>query len=69
MDGIGSALENLVGKNAAEKALQPWWESIQDLLLYGLLGFGRSSSVQNIIHCNLHPKIYRHFLISFNIFS
>ena len=47
---MGGSLEVLVGKNAAEKALQPWWESIQDLLLYGLLGFGKSDSGPNITY-------------------
>ena len=42
--GGENPLEALVGKNAAEKALQPWWESIQDLLLYGLIGFGKNLS-------------------------
>ena len=38
--GGDNPLSALVGKNAAEKALQPWWESIQDLLIYALIGFG-----------------------------
>ena len=36
--GEDNPLGALIGKNAAEKALQPWWEGIQDLLIYGLIG-------------------------------
>jgi len=38
--GDDNPLGALIGKNAAERALQPWWEGIQDLLIYGLIGFG-----------------------------
>ena len=47
--GGDNPLESLVGKNAAEKALQPWWESVQDLLLYGLIGFGMAQIVSTMI--------------------
>ena len=40
--GDDNPLNALIGKSAAEKALQPWWESIEDLLIYGLIGFGKS---------------------------
>ena len=43
--GDDNPLGALIGKNAAEKALQPWWEGIQDLLIYGLIGFGNSSII------------------------
>ena len=42
--GDDNPLNALIGKSAAEKALQPWWESIEDLLIYGLIGFGKSDS-------------------------
>ena len=42
--GEDNPLNALIGKNAAEKTLQPWWESIQDMLIYGLIGFGKSCS-------------------------
>ena len=50
--GGDNPLESLVGKNAAEKALQPWWESVQDLLLYGLIGFGMAliASILTLIY-------------------
>ena len=48
--GDDNPLNALIGKSAAEKALQPWWESIEDLLIYGLIGFGKSDS-------NQEPKI------------
>jgi hypothetical protein len=40
--GEDNPINALIGKNAAEKALQPWWESIQDMLIYGLIGFGKT---------------------------
>ena len=39
--GDDNPLSALIGKSAAEKALQPWWESIEDLLIYALIGFGK----------------------------
>ena len=50
--GDDNPLNALIGKSAAEKALQPWWESIEDLLIYGLIGFGRCHSnreLKNVI--------------------
>ena len=47
--GDDNPLGALIGKNAAEKALQPWWEGIQDLLIYGLIGFGKSSIIINFL--------------------
>ena len=38
--GDENPVNALIGKTNAEKALQPWWESIQDLLIYGMIGFG-----------------------------
>ena len=39
--GDDNPLGALIGKSAAEKALQPWWESIEDLLIYALIAFGK----------------------------
>ena len=38
---LDGPLNALVGKSAAEKLLQPWWESIEDMLIYALIGFGK----------------------------
>ena len=38
--GDENPVNALIGKTNAEKALQPWWESIQDLLIYGMIGLG-----------------------------
>ena len=43
--GEDNPLNALIGKNAAERALQPWWESIQDMLIYGLIGFGMQLNI------------------------
>ena len=50
--GDDNPLNALIGKSAAEKALQPWWESIEDLLIYGLIGFGKchyNRELKNVI--------------------
>ena len=39
--GEGNPLDALIGKSAAEEALQPWWDSISDYLIYALIGFGK----------------------------
>jgi hypothetical protein len=37
---LESPIGSLLGKSDAEKALQPWWETIEDFTVYGLLGIG-----------------------------
>ncbi len=37
---LDSPIGSLLGKSDAEKALQPWWETIADFSVYGLIGIG-----------------------------
>ena len=37
---LDSPIGSLLGKSDAEKALQPWWEMVEDYLVYGLIGLG-----------------------------
>ena len=42
--GEGNPLGALMGKSAGEEALQPWWDSVGDYLIYGLIGLGKLTS-------------------------
>ena len=37
---MGTALVNALGHSEAEKAFRPWWDSLNDLLIYGLIMIG-----------------------------
>ena len=52
--GDENPVNALIGKTNAEKALQPWWESIQDLLIYGMIGFGEYLFRQYILWLRLY---------------
>ena len=38
---LESPMTSLLGRSEAEKAIQPWWETLEDYLVYGLLGIGK----------------------------
>ena len=37
----GALLDNFIGKSEAEKAFQPWWDTVEDFLVYGLIMLGK----------------------------
>ena len=48
---VGSALlDKFIGTSEAEKAFQPWWDTVEDFLVYGLILLGKSYSLQK---CNI----------------
>ena len=40
MAAVGTALVNALGHSDAEKAFRPWWDSLNDYLIYGLIRIG-----------------------------
>ena len=42
----GALLEKFIGTSEAEKAFQPWWDTVEDFLVYGLIMLGK------IVFCN-----------------
>ena len=36
----GALLEKFIGTSEAEKAFQPWWDTVEDFLVYGLIMLG-----------------------------
>ena len=38
----GALLSSVLEKSPAEKALTPWWDKIQDYIIYGLIIVGKS---------------------------
>ena len=41
MASIGNALVGkILGHSAAEKAFRPWWDNLEDFLVYGLVMLG-----------------------------
>ena len=43
---VGSALLNkFVGKSEAEEAFQPWWDTMGDFLVYGLIMLGKKLGI------------------------
>ena len=53
MASIGNALVGkILGHSAAEKAFRPWWDNLEDFLVYGLVMLGRywtDFSLHNLI--------------------
>ena len=44
MASIGNALvSKILGHSAAEKAFRPWWDNLEDFLVYGLVMLGKIS--------------------------
>ena len=41
MAAIGAAImSNVLGHSDAQKAFRPWWDSLEDYLIYGLVTIG-----------------------------
>ena len=36
----GALLDKFIGTSEAEKAFQPWWDTVEDFLVYGLIMLG-----------------------------
>ena len=53
MASIGNALVGkILGHSAAEKAFRPWWDNLEDFLVYGLVMLGmywNDFSLHNLI--------------------
>ena len=50
MASLGASLvTEVLGHSAAEKTFRPWWDILEDYLLYGLITLGKLSI---IIVCN-----------------
>ena len=48
MSAIGERLATSVfGQSDAEKAFRPWWDNLEDFLIYGIILLGMSSILQN----------------------
>ena len=42
MASLGNALvSKILGHSAAEKAFRPWWDNMEDFLVYGLVMLGK----------------------------
>jgi hypothetical protein len=42
MASLGEALvSRVLGHSAAEKAFRPWWDNLEDFLIYGLVMLGK----------------------------
>ena len=42
---VGTALiSKITSKNAAERAFQPWWDTAEDYVVYGLIMLGKNFS-------------------------
>ena len=42
MASLGNALVGkILGHSAAEKAFRPWWDNLEDFLVYGLVMLGK----------------------------
>ena len=37
----GALLDKFIGTSEAEKAFQPWWDTVEDFLVYGLIMLGK----------------------------
>ena len=49
----GALLDKFIGTSEAEKAFQPWWDTVEDFLVYGLIMLGKiqieiAKVIQNI---------------------
>lgn len=42
MASLGNALvTKILGHSAAEKAFRPWWDNLEDFLVYGMVMLGK----------------------------
>jgi hypothetical protein len=47
MATLGAALvSSVLGHSAAEKAFRPWWDNLEDFLVYGLVMLGKLAIIQ-----------------------
>ena len=62
MASIGNALvSKILGHSAAEKAFRPWWDNLEDFLVYGLVMLGKATTcdkntyqnIKNLFICTL----------------
>ena len=43
MASLGNALvTKILGHSAAEKAFRPWWDNLEDFLVYGMVMLGKN---------------------------
>ena len=50
---LGTALaKEFLGFDDANKAFRPWWDTTQDMLMYGMVVLGKSIIIFK--HCNLY---------------
>ena len=55
MAALGASLvTEVLGHSAAEKAFRPWWDILEDYLLYGLITLGK---LFIIVLCNAAENI------------
>ena len=43
-----SVAKSVLGHSDAEKAFRPWWDTVQDHLIYGLITIGKLGIFRNI---------------------
>ena len=58
MASIGNALVGkILGHSAAEKAFRPWWDNLEDFLVYGLvmLGMYWNDALGHILKLSIIP--------------
>ena len=49
MATLGNVITSkLLGRSDAEKAFRPWWENLEDILLYGLVLLGNLIYLGNV---------------------
>ena len=60
---VGSALlDKFIGSTEAEKAFQPWWDTVEDFLVYGLILLGKSYNVKVVCISSFPCPIRSDFL-------
>ena len=54
----GALLEKFIGTSEAEKAFQPWWDTVEDFLVYGLIMLGKKVLTMDIkIRCGKYQLL------------
>ena len=66
MASIGNALvSKILGHSAAEKAFRPWWDNLEDFLVYGLVMLGKPTNSDK----NAYQNNQNLFIFALNLYS
>ena len=61
----GALLDKFIGTSEAEKAFQPWWDTVEDFLVYGLIMLGKIQ-IEITIKSKYLPMICSHYEMKTN---